>query len=166
LSLRQKKAVMDWLPQKQKFTLLYKATQHGFKPADFHKRCDVSGTLTVIQSEEGYLFGGYTSESWTGNNVRKRDPNSFLFTLTNPHSLPPSQYPVNAGSFAILCNPSSCAIFGGYDMVVLPDAHLTSENSTFNFPRAFFGANGKGSATFVGGEGKFRVTEVEVYLVV
>ena len=48
-----------------KFTLIYKGSVHGYDAADFHKQCDNKGaTITVILSEHGKVFGGYTSIPW------------------------------------------------------------------------------------------------------
>ncbi len=44
---------------------LYKASEHKFERAPFLDLCAVKGaTLSVIQSENGRVFGGYTSKSW------------------------------------------------------------------------------------------------------
>jgi hypothetical protein len=48
-----------------KLNLIYKAKKHGFKINDFHSRCDNKGpTISVIKSEHGKTFGGYTNLSW------------------------------------------------------------------------------------------------------
>ena len=45
--------------------LLFKATVDGDKAEEFHKKCDYMGaTLTIVLSETGRRFGGYTSISW------------------------------------------------------------------------------------------------------
>jgi hypothetical protein len=52
-------------PKNQKWSLLYRASEHGFLPKDFHSKCDdKSNTLTIIKSSNGYVFGGYTSFEW------------------------------------------------------------------------------------------------------
>ena len=58
-------AVMSWLPPSATCSLLFRATTDGKTPSDFHRCCDNKGpTLLVIKSGE-YIFGGYTSKSWT-----------------------------------------------------------------------------------------------------
>ena len=55
----------SWLPSGASFTLIFRASSDGKSAADFHRCCDNKGpTLVVIQSGE-YIFGGYTSKSWT-----------------------------------------------------------------------------------------------------
>ena len=54
--------------------MIYKATVDGFKGSDFHRKCDNKGkTLTLIKTTKGYIFGGFTSESWGGNSGYKSD---------------------------------------------------------------------------------------------
>ena len=56
--------VMSWLPPDSTCSLLYRATNDGGNPKDFHRCCDKKGAnLVVIKSGE-YICGGYTSKSW------------------------------------------------------------------------------------------------------
>ncbi len=44
---------------------LYRASEHGFTRRSFLDKCDYKApTLSVIQSEHGYIFGGFTSKQW------------------------------------------------------------------------------------------------------
>ncbi|CDW86106.1 UNKNOWN [Stylonychia lemnae] len=75
-----------FLPLSVKTTLLYKATRDGYKASDFHKICDNKGpTITFILSEQGLVFGGYTSVSWKSTDTyqSKEDHQAFIFSLTN-----------------------------------------------------------------------------------
>ena len=50
-----------------KWKLLYRASEHGYTAGSFHKYCDEKGpTLIMIKSNEGWIFGGYTTQSWRG----------------------------------------------------------------------------------------------------
>ena len=61
----QASTVMSWLPSGASCSLIFRASTDGKTAADFHRCCDNRGpTLIVIQSGE-YIFGGYTSKSWT-----------------------------------------------------------------------------------------------------
>merc|ERR1711902_378582 len=47
------------------FKLLFRASEHGFSASAFHKFCDGYGpSLTIIESNFGNIFGGYTSIKW------------------------------------------------------------------------------------------------------
>ena len=61
----QASTVMSWLPSGASCTLIFRASNDGKTASDFHRCCDNRGpTLIVIQSGE-FIFGGYTSKSWT-----------------------------------------------------------------------------------------------------
>ena len=49
-----------------KWKLLYRSSEHDYSGKSFHECCDdVKGpTLIVIKSREGWIFGGYTTQSW------------------------------------------------------------------------------------------------------
>ncbi len=50
-----------------KWKLLYRASEHGYTGESFHEYCNDKGpTLIVIKSSEGWIFGGYTTQSWNG----------------------------------------------------------------------------------------------------
>ncbi len=48
-----------------KWKLLYRASEHRYTGKSFHDYCDDQGpTLIVIKSSKGWIFGGYTTQSW------------------------------------------------------------------------------------------------------
>ena len=51
-----------------KWKMIYRASEHGYTGRSFHECCDnVNGpTLVIIKSSEGWIFGGYTTQSWSG----------------------------------------------------------------------------------------------------
>ena len=53
-----------------KWKLLYRASEHDNTVDSFHEYCDDKGpTLIVIKSSEGDIFGGYTTQSWSGDSI-------------------------------------------------------------------------------------------------
>ena len=57
----------EWLGSDNNMKLLYRASEHGYSAKSFHECCDNQGpTLIVIKSSEGWIFGGYTTQSWNG----------------------------------------------------------------------------------------------------
>ncbi|CAF1464475.1 unnamed protein product [Adineta steineri] len=63
----------------QQWELIYKATRDGFTGNAFHSCCDNKGpTMTIIHSNNNYLFGGYTSISWTSNSSENNDTKAFF----------------------------------------------------------------------------------------
>ena len=55
----------EWLGKHYKWKLLYRASEHNYSAYSFHKCCNDKGpTLIVIKSSGGWIFGGYTTQSW------------------------------------------------------------------------------------------------------
>ena len=53
-----------------KWKLLYRASEHGYSAESFHEYCDDKGpTLVVLKSSGGWIFGGYTTQSWSGRGI-------------------------------------------------------------------------------------------------
>ena len=66
--------------------LIYKASVDGDDSTIFHEKCDNQGaTVTIIRTEQGRTFGGFTRFNWDYNiqePVEKcEDHNSFIFSL-------------------------------------------------------------------------------------
>ena len=63
---------------------LYRASEDGGDPNEFHKRCDnIPNTLILIKSKGNRRFGGFASVTWETPKIytSKIDINSFLFSL-------------------------------------------------------------------------------------
>ena len=58
----------EWLGD-YNWKLIYRASEHEYTAKSFHEYCDnVNGpTLVVIKSSGGWIFGGYTTQSWSGS---------------------------------------------------------------------------------------------------
>ena len=70
------------LPSIRRFNLLFRASKHGYGGKKFHEHCDnKGGTITIIKSNFGNIFGGYTSKSWTSSGEAVGDENAFLFLI-------------------------------------------------------------------------------------
>merc|ERR1712228_169239 len=64
------------------FKLLFRASEHRYKASAFHKFCDGHApTLTIIESNFGNIFGGFTSIEWTPKNQWRSDKKAFLFLI-------------------------------------------------------------------------------------
>ena len=58
----------EWIGNDYKWRLIYRASEHGYTARSFHKCCnDKESTLIVIKSSGGWIFGGYTTKSWSGD---------------------------------------------------------------------------------------------------
>ncbi|KAK8798791.1 hypothetical protein WA158_007875 [Blastocystis sp. Blastoise] len=123
----------NWLGKERKWKLLFRASEHKYSAREFHKYCDNKGETVTLIKHIGHnnhinIFGGYTDQSWESkkSNYFKPYSKEFLFTLSNEHNIPPTQYlhnDNNDNSFSILYNPSFGPIFGSYDFALSDDCH-------------------------------------------
>ncbi len=61
--------IYEWT-RYDKWKLIYRASEHDYTAQSFHECCDDKGpTLIVIKSSEGWIFGGYTTQSWSGESI-------------------------------------------------------------------------------------------------
>lgn len=152
---------------------LYRGSVNGLNPAAFHRGCDRKGaTLTVIRCTRGNVFGGYTSCGWRASEspTYVRSDDAFVFTVLNPHGIPPTAYPLKDSevSGAIWCSSRHGPCFG--DDILLSNgrnkntAKQFNGDSSSNFPVRYVDTTGKGKNTFTGSY-NFVPAEVEVWRV-
>ncbi len=59
----------EWIGN-YKWKLIYRASEHEYTAKSFHEHCDdKESTLIVIKSSGGWIFGGYTTQSWSGDGI-------------------------------------------------------------------------------------------------
>ena len=137
--------------------LLYKATIDSDKAAVFHKKCDgAENSLVLIKSANNKRFGGYTSCSWEGNSIEKKDENAFVFSLDKMKI-----YDIIPGEDAIGCYPKYGPVFLGCQIRIF-DEFFTKGGTTYEK-----GLNYDTQEDFElsGGLKKFEIKEIEVYSV-
>ena len=70
------------IKKKVRFYMIYKASEVGDRAKTFHEKCDYYGmTLVIIETTKGTRFGGFTTRSWDGKIMYKRDNNAFVFSI-------------------------------------------------------------------------------------
>ena len=144
------------------YNLLYRKSRDSDKAKVFHSKCDkIKGTLIIIKTSKGYKIGGYTNETWEGNNAYKIDNTAFLFSL-NYNKI----YDVKNNKFAIYCSPFFGPIFCGDKAPTL----LVHDNAEIKGGECC-GANDSNYQGYLddyeinGGQKNFRITELEVFKV-
>eukprot|EP01125_Pyxidicula_operculata_P005477 TRINITY_DN1940_c1_g1_i2.p1 TRINITY_DN1940_c1_g1~~TRINITY_DN1940_c1_g1_i2.p1 ORF type:complete len:394 (-),score=56.74 TRINITY_DN1940_c1_g1_i2:385-1566(-) len=159
--------IHQWVLPDSKFRLLYKGSRDGFRSGDFHQRCDNYGeTLTIIESCEGYIFGGYSAIPWKSDDhivkVNRAENQQFIFTLFNPHQIPPTKFEGEDDVDIIYFN--SCGpVFGRSDIIISDMCNQAS--SSINFPDSFVDTTNIGKSLFTGSH-QFNVSDIEVYEVI
>ena len=136
--------------------LLYKATRDGDDAEIFHAKVgDTRNNITLIKTNQGVRFGGYTSQSWDGVNIFKEDDIAFVFSLTKLKT-----YDVNQKESAIWCYPNYGPVFEGYQIDIF-DRFLTRDLSKTG--KRGLGYDTNEDYELNNGEKNFVVDEMEVY---
>ena len=164
----------------ENISLLYRGSRDGFKASDFHRLCDNKGeTLVIIKSTDNYIFGGYTSINWEStkwngqcgekNNARREGHGlEFIFTLKNPHNIPPSKYNIQKKwlDHSICCDINLGPIFGCNDIRIENNCNTNSNSfSYYDFnpgEYCFDDTTGKKRMLFTGSS-TYKVEEIEVF---
>ena len=144
--------------QKLTLNLLYKATADTDKAEAFHAKCDdAKSTLVLVETDRGKRFGGFTTCSWDGDCIDKKDENAFVFSLDKMEI-----YENIPGEDAIGCYPKFGPIFLGCQIRIYDNA-FTKGGTTFEKGLNF---NTEEDYELTGGERVFNVREIEVYEVI
>ena len=157
--IEKEKKIKKWIdPSKNiKFELLFRMTKDGYKSSDFHKCCDNQGpTITLIQTDKNYIFGGFTPFSWTSQKgcSPENDEDTFLFSL----NLMKKFVKKKEGSTVFFCALTGpCFGKGGSDFYVKNDLKY-GVSVEGNFLNNFELTNGE--------KGEFTIKELEIYKVI
>ena len=137
-----------------KYRIIFRSNIDGDCASTFHEKCDkIRNTLILIKASGNKRFGGFTTETWDGNDINKKDEKSFIFSIDKMKI-----YDIIPGENAINCNPDLGPVFLG--QIKLLDKFFTQGGTT-----SIKEKNYKTLEDFelTGGAEKFGVQEVEVY---
>ena len=149
---------MNKTNQKLTLNLLYKASADTDKAEAFHAKCDdAKSTLVLVETDKGKRFGGFTTCSWSGDCIDKKDEDAFVFSLDKMEI-----YENIPGEDAIGCYPKFGPIFLGCQIRIYDNA-FTKGGTTFEKGLNF---NTEEDYELTGGERVFNVREIEVYEVI
>ena len=143
------------------YKLIYRATEHGGEAEDFHERCDeIEGTLIIIKTKEGNIFGGYTSLSWDPEDeAEKKDEDAFVFSL----NLEKLYFESGKKEYSIFCDKNKGPCFVGMFAV---QEYIFNTKSYIN-PwgiQCFSGENYEYEINQ--GKNEFYIEELEVFQVI
>ena len=144
--------------KKLTLNLLYKATADSDKAAAFHAKCDeAKSSIVLVETDKGKRFGGYTTQSWSGDCTDKKDEEAFVFSFDKMET-----YDNIPGEDAIGCYPKFGPIFLGCQIRIYDNA-FSKGGTTFERSLNF---DTKEDFELTGGDRVFNVKEIEVYEVV
>jgi len=155
----------------QEWNHIYRASVDGFRANDFHSRCDnKQGTLIIIKTNEGYIFGGYTEALWNQLNNQgeyKSDPNTFIFSLINKDSKPIKiNLNMKREKHAIMATKKCGPVFGKRDFHVCDNSNVSKQSGSnlgISFVHPEYPYKSEEAETFLAGSSNFLVEEIEVF---
>jgi hypothetical protein len=161
----------EWInPDKSKvmLTLLYDSLVHSDSAYVFHSRCDhIGATLSIIESDYGLRFGGYTTHFWDSPSLgyyKTNDLNAFVFSLSKM-----KKFMCINQSQVIYCRKDYNVTYGGgHDIVIYHN--FTSNSNNYSIFGHSYNASTLNSIegdknSYLAGSHKFKVKKVEVYKV-
>ena len=150
--------------------LIYRASRDGFEASSFHGKCDnKAGTLTIIRTTNGCIFGAHTTVAWDSTSGYKADPHAFIFSLVNVNSTPAFFRIRDDDKHAILCKAGFGPIFGrGHDIAIGNKSNTTTESysnlgKSYKFTKFKYGTFK--AQSFLAGARNFQTSEIEVFSV-
>ena len=147
--------IQDILLKGAKFHLVYKAFDLDDKAKTFHEKCDkLDMSLVLVETDKDVRFGGFTTKSWKGNCVKKKDNSAFVFNLNNNKI-----YDIIPNEPAVGCYPKFGPVFFGCQIRIYDD-FFTKGGSTCHR-----GLNYKTRKDFElnNGEQTYLIKDIEVY---
>lgn len=146
--------------------LLYRASEQGFESTAFHRKCDfVPNTLTLIQTQNGCVFGGFTSKVWEGNSVHKEDASAYIFSFKNKRNIR-EKMAINRAKCvdAIYCDPDCGPCFGKSGEIHIANLSNQGEESFSKFNGTYWSLTSN-AKDFLADDTNFKVAEIEVYAI-
>ena len=157
--------IYEWTGYKN-MELIFRGTRDEGK--NFHNKCDNKGpTITLIQNDKGYIFGGYASIPWTSSNTWKSAPDSFLFSFTNIYNIEPTKFPSKNDQKEIHHESNYGPEFGsGHDLGIYHN--FIEKGGWSNFPVTYKDILGKGKSIFTSNynnnsSNNFKINEYEIF---
>ena len=140
------------------YILLYKASLDTDNAKIFHQKCDSKkNTLILIETTQGTKFGGFTTQTWVGEDINKKDENAFLFSLDKLKI-----YDIIKDSDAITCSTDFGPIFCG-NQILINDNFFKNGGRT---GKAFMNYNTENDYELNNGNIIFGIKELEVFEII
>jgi hypothetical protein len=155
--------------ERKKLQLLYRGSRDGFEAKAFHSRCDGHpNTVSLILSKNNCIFGGYTPLAWGSGNGYVADPSltSFIFTIKNPHGLPPQICKQKQQDSAIYGSASYGPVFGNNHDLKVRNPFQGGNSNYSNLGSVYANETGIGGHLVLTGEEYFVVEEIEVFQII
>lgn len=157
---------------------MYQGSRDGFNGFHFHSKVDkIPNTITLVKTSKSFIFGGFTTQEWSGNWNYKYDENAFLFSLVNPTNNP-VRLNVTRPQYAIYGSSNYGPIFGAFinfyngecDFFIQSETSQCDLCGSSNLGNSYelptnlkFGS--EQAKSFLAGSFNFKFEEIETYSV-
>ena len=146
--------------KKFKPKLLYRATRDGDSTSVFHKKCNnINGTLMIVKTDKGFIFGGCTNEIWNEDKSYRKDDSAICFSLDLKKI-----YKSKKTNYSIHCNSTSNYGFGNYFFTIYDNC--LSKGGMMNDGLNQCYDNQKIANEINIGESNYGIVEVEVFKII
>jgi len=167
MTKEEESILLSFLPKgkQSKVTLLYRGSRDGFGANDFHSKCNGKGATVTIVLSDGFnhVFGGFTNVTWNSANNWVRDERAFVYLLRSGKGDKPQKWNIKSGQeeHAISDLSNHGPAFGaGRDISIVKNCNSVKDN--YCNPTSY---SGPSNNAVMAGAFKFKVKEIEVYLV-
>jgi len=146
-----------------KLDLLFKGPYQNFSAIIYHSSLDnIVPCLILVETDKGARFGGFTNQTWKGENIYKKDPTAFLFSLNYLEKYPVRQ---DCVSNAIFVKGDHLFSFGRRDLIIYDQCNRKYCKS--EFPRSYMCLNNQVDPRYrlTKYYNEFVVKDLEVFLV-
>eukprot|EP01027_Heterolobosea_sp_BB2_P017881 GEZU01025282.1.p1 GENE.GEZU01025282.1~~GEZU01025282.1.p1 ORF type:complete len:339 (-),score=64.63 GEZU01025282.1:184-1200(-) len=154
----------------KRWRLHYRASRDGYTAKAFHQKVDFIGEFyCVIKSHNGFIFGGYSSITWTSRgDIYLPDSKCFVFSLTNPSNTGPVRITATSKERRVVSdNGERGPLWGqGYDLCIYDnfDTQRCYTNLGVSFDSMNTGIGNRSMREFLTGHSSFTVSEMEVFI--
>ncbi len=147
---------------------VYRASRDGFGTSNFHSKSDnILGTLTIVKTTNGSVFGGFTTSNLNVGSSSVNDSNAFLFSLINQYNF---SVKLNIKSTNTLSAITNSAYYGpcfSLDFCIADNSNqgkLSYSVLGTSYQLPFIYTLGYSAPpTFLAGSTFFQTSEIEVY---
>ena len=153
------KLIKNWIYEDKKtrplLKLLFKMVRDGDSTKSFHNLCDNKGpTVTIIETDDNYLFGGFTNGSWDSDGHWANHGRDFVFSINQKKIY----YKGDKGN-GIECGPTYGPNFSSNG-----DSGIWFKNNTLKegiYKSDIYNTNGE---LYI--KSTFKVKDIEIYQVI
>ncbi|XP_078382135.1 uncharacterized protein LOC144664794 isoform X1 [Oculina patagonica] len=145
----------------------WRASSDGWAATTFHSLCDDKGPTVTIVRVGQYIFGAYTSRSWSNSCRYHYDPAAFLFSVVNKPGWQPLKLDQVGRTSIYSCSRHGPSFGIGHDLHIADSASTNTKSySLLGYTFRLSSGYSPGSSfaeSFLAGSKNFQPDEVEVF---